>query len=167
MKKKERPFSEDMEKLIELFKQLKNRADSGVFQEMNPVFYRNLDMLINNYEMIKRDFSPEMLDKMGGTFHAMVKDLLAKLREQMGNEFVDDLLTGDSLEEEVKRENKVITPSHIEIALESEDDDEENLIVELQKIEKKLKRPVLNNKEIDDLLDRRTEILQLLKTENQ
>jgi len=128
----EENFKADLDRLIELFKKLR---DKDVFETMmkDKEQLDNLNMVIDNYDMIK-DNIPEDVAKMLG---APIRKLILMLTEQLKDELnvLDDNLEQSDITENI--ENK------------------EN---ELELIDKILGEGNLSDEDINNLLDRRNEL---------
>jgi hypothetical protein len=128
----EENFKADLDRLIELFKKLR---DKDVFETMmkDKEQLDNLNMVIDNYDMIK-DNIPEDVAKMLG---APIRKLILMLTEQLKDELnvLDNNLEQSNITESI--ENK------------------EN---ELELIDKILGEGNLSDEDINNLLDRRNEL---------
>jgi len=128
----EENFKADLDRLIELFKKLR---DKDVFETMmkDKEQLDNLNMVIDNYDMIK-DNIPDDVAKMLG---APIRKLILMLTEQLKDEL-------NVLDDNPEKQN--ITESI------------ENKENELELIDKILGEGNLSNEDINNLLDRRNEL---------
>ena len=129
-------FSEDLDRLINLFRKIKEKMNEQQYHNLDKSFIQNIDLMINNYETIKGNVPQDMLNTMGEPIHKMMTLLI----DQISAEY------GDILGAEIKtyRENKPeqeILP-HVEIA----------------HIDEMLKRGDIKPEEVDKLLDLRAEL---------
>lgn len=79
-------IKENLDKLIGLFKKLRNNIMEGDMPEMDRTYFKNLDMLVNNYEMIKDKLSDELIEQLGAPIKAMLSGLVEKLKEELGED---------------------------------------------------------------------------------
>ena len=128
----EENFKADLDRLIELFKKLR---DKDVFETMmkDKEQLENLNMVIDNYDMIK-DNIPDDVAKMLG---APIRKLILMLTEQLKDEL-------NVLDDNPEKQN--ITESI------------ENKENELELIDKILGEGNLSDEDINNLLDRRNEL---------
>ncbi len=128
----EENFKADLDRLIELFKRLR---DKEYFETMmkDKEQLDNLNMVIDNYDMIKENI-PEEAAKMLGT---PIRKLILMLTEQLKDEIelLDELPKNESITESI--ENK------------------EN---ELELIDEILGKSNLSDEDINNLLDRRNKL---------
>lgn len=130
-------FSEDLDRLINLFKKIKEKMNEQQYQSIDKSFIQNIDLMINNYETIKGNVPQDMLNVMGEPIHKMMTLLI----DQISAEY------GDILGAEIKtyRENKP--------------EKEISLHVEISHIDEMLKRSDIKSEEVDKLLDLRAELM--------
>jgi len=124
-------FRENLDKLIELFKKIKEKSKDKYSDDMDKSFLMNVDMLINNYEMIKNNVPDEVLNEMGEPIKKYITEVIEKLKEELGEDFNDDI---ETINEIIEIENSI------------------------EEIDKLLTNPKLTPKEIDDLLDKRQQV---------
>ena len=124
-------FRENLDKLIELFKKIKEKSKDKYSDDMDKSFLMNFDMLINNYEMIKNNVPDEVLNEMGEPIKKYITEVIEKLKEELGEDFNDDI---ETINEIIEIENSI------------------------EEIDKLLTNPKLTPKEIDDLLDKRQQV---------
>jgi hypothetical protein len=128
-------FEKDLDELIRLFKQIRERIKTDQFSHLDPHFTQNLDFIINNYEMMKHSIPKELISQMGPTLHQLMREFVSQLKSEFG----EDLNTGP--EEEKASTEKV------------------ELFDDIRKIDERLKNPGLSDEEINKLLDRRNSLL--------
>lgn len=136
-------FSEDLERLINLFKRLKDKLMNENQYNIDKSFIQNIDLMIHNYEMIKGNMPPDMLNSMGEPIHKLMLQLL----HQMNMEYGDVMEKTDTLSETPVL--KIDSPKE-----------------EIQLIDDMLKRDQLVQAEIDKLLDRRAELMTKVLQQN-
>lgn len=128
----EENFKADLDRLIELFKKLREKdAFNNIMKDKEQL--NNLNMVIDNYDMIK-DNIPEDVAKMLG---APIRKLIIMLTEQLK----DELQTIDV----GNKQTNII-------------DSIENKDNELELIDKILTEGDLSNDDINNLLDRRNNL---------
>lgn len=126
-------FHETLEELMGLFKVLKDHAKS-TDGEFDISFINDFDTILSNYNLLADGISDEMIDQVGAPLKDMVEVMVEQLRE------------------EVDRINVV-----------DEADQKEMLKDELQSINQKLENCNPASREVDALLDRRTELVKELR----
>lgn len=130
-------FSEDLDRLISLFKRIKDKMNRQQYQGIDKTFVQNIDIMISNYETIKGNISPEMLNSMGEPIHKMMTLLIEQINAEYGN------ILGEEL-------NQVQTQAPQKSISEN---------VEIEHIDAMLKRGGIRPEEIDKLLDLRAELM--------
>ncbi|MBI5218870.1 MAG: hypothetical protein HY958_08065 [Bacteroidia bacterium] len=137
-------FSEDLDRLINLFKRLKDKLMNENRYNIDKSFIQNIDLMIQNYEMIKGNMPPEVLNSMGEPIHKLMLQLL----DQMNMEYGDIIEKHDTMSETPVL--KIDSPME-----------------EIRLIDDMLKRGQLAPAEIDKLLDRRADLMtkELQKTD--
>lgn len=136
---RERSFKENLDLLIKLFRKLKDKSSIHEIKGIDKTFYYNFEYLLNNYEMMKDQISEELLSKFGEPVKGMIASLVDQLRDELGEEEVQAIINEE--EETIK--------DHI-----PEDKNSDSI----EMIDKMLKNPNLSEKEIDELLDRRSKL---------
>lgn len=124
-------FRDNLDKLIELFKKIKEKSKDKYVSDMDNSFLMNFDMLINNYEMIKNNVPDEVLNEMGEPIKKYISEMIEKMKAELGEDFKDDI---ETVNEIVEIENSI------------------------EQIDKLLTNPNLSANEIDNLLDKRQQI---------
>jgi len=132
-------FSEQLDQLITLFKKVQEKARCSNTGDENKVFSMNFDMIMRNYEVIKESVPKETLDNLGSPFKKLIIDMIEQLKEDFGEEFLSEIEEYPKLAEMMSKE-----------------EERQN---EIKLIDEKLKNPSLKSYEIDELLDRRSELL--------
>lgn len=141
-------FSEDLERLIMIFKKIRENLINDHSHNIDKAFIQNIDMMITNYETIKGKIPAEMLNTMGEPIHKLMTLLL----EQLSEEYKDiigmsrDELFGNTQE---RVEEPVRIPEGVN---------------EIELIDQMLQRTDLKPSEVDNLLDRR--MMLKAKSEN-
>jgi len=123
-------FHENLEELMELFKILKDYAKSSD-GEFDISFLNDFDAILSNYNLLADDVSDEMIDQVG-----------TPLKDMVG-------LMVDQLRDEVDRINVIPKQSLVDV-----------LKTELNQINEMLGKSDPLSRNVDDLLDRRTEIVK-------
>ncbi|MCK5822958.1 MAG: hypothetical protein KAG95_03080 [Bacteroidales bacterium] len=124
-------FRDNLDKLIELFKKIKEKSKDKYINDMDKSFLMNFDMLINNYEMIKNNVPDEVLNEMGEPIKEYISEMIEKMKAELGEEFKDDI---ETVNEIIEIENSI------------------------EQIDKLLENPKLSDNEINELLDKRKKI---------
>ncbi len=142
-------LKKNLDELIRLFKKVKDRSVFEKLPGMNKAFFKNFEMLVDNYDMIKDDLSEELLEQFGEPIHKMIADTVQQLKEQLSE-------MGE-LDEEFE---DIMETKNLEIK-EPEDWHEE-----IMYIDDMLKRGSLKPSEVDRLLDRRSELKKKYENED-
>jgi len=131
-------FRENLNKLIELFKKVKKRSEDDEYGGQEKSFLFNFDMILRNYEMLKNNLPDEILDQIGEPFRQVVADMIDQLQTELDQE-TDLKPSTPILEEHFK-----------------------NMDVgeELKRIDEILSKSGLSYGQIDELLDKRAELLK-------
>ena len=124
-------FRDNLDKLIELFKKIKDKSKDKYISDMDKSFLMNFDMLINNYEMIKNNVPDEVLNEMGEPIKKYIYEMIEKLKDELNEDYKDDI---EAMKEIAEIKNSI------------------------EEIDKRLTNPKLSTNEIDDLLDKRQQI---------
>ncbi len=133
-------FERDLDQLIRLFKKVKSKTSSEHFAHLDPAFMQNLDFIINNYEMVKGNIPKEMFSQMGIPFQQMLKEFIKQMKQELGEDFGDDLVADTGTE-------ALTSPEKAELAN------------DIEKIDLMLKNPGLSEEEVDALLDKRSDLI--------
>ncbi len=141
-------FEKDLEQLIRLFKKIKDKSRAEQFSHLDPAFAQNLDFIISNYEMVKNNIPKEMLSQMGLPFHQMMLEFINHLKHELGEDFEEY----DGLDEELANEDLVSESSDI-------GEGREDVANEIKAIDTRLQKPGLSEDEINNLLDKRHDLL--------
>lgn len=129
-------FSEDLDRLINLFRKIKEKMNEQQYKSIDRTFIQNIDLMINNYETIKGNVPQDMLNTMGEPIHKMMTLLI----DQISAEY------GDILGAEIKTYNELKPEKKI------------TLHVEISHIDEMLMRNDIKPEEVDKLLDLRAEL---------
>lgn len=130
-------FSEDLDRLINLFKKIKEKMNEQQYNNIDKTFIQNIDLMINNYETIKGNVPQDMLNTMGEPIHKMMTLLIDQISAEYG-----DILGAEIKTFREKKPEKEIT-AHVEIS----------------HIDEMLKRGNIKPEEMDKLLDLRAELM--------
>ena len=124
-------FRENLDKLIELFKKIKEKSKNKYVNDMDKSLLMNFDMLINNYEMIKNNVPDEVLNEMGEPIKKYISEIIERLKTELEENSKDDV---ETVNEIIEIENSV------------------------EQIDELLKTPNISTNKIDELLDQRQQI---------
>ncbi len=137
-------FKRDLDELFRLFNLLMEKQ-SDTLDELpgvNKMMLQQFRMFFANYETMKDQIAQQLEGQFGEPVHEMVRTLISQLKEELG----DDILLYGGQAEDTSVEVNIKTDRPLSV--------EE----EIKEIDKKLKNPNLTQEEIDDLLDRRSEL---------
>lgn len=143
-------FEEDLEKLIQLFKRIKDKSASQLFTDFDKTLVQNLDFMIKNYETFKNNIPVDFINQMGEPFQQMLKQMIEQLEEELG----DDFLYTASQEPKQQIENEPV--KNIPVASNEAASNDEMI----RQIDEMLKNPGLSESDINKLLDRRLKLNQ-------
>jgi len=129
-------FEKDLDELFRLFKRLVETESLDDVPGVDGMMLKQFQFFFSNYENMKDQIRDQLKGQFGEPVKKMVSDLVEQLREQLG----DDEFT--VIEEE--------TEPAVQI-------DSTGLTVE--EIDNMLKNPDLSEEQINELLDRRAELL--------
>ncbi|NOZ47501.1 MAG: hypothetical protein GXO79_12075 [Chlorobi bacterium] len=82
----ENSFTKDLDKLIELFKRFKEKTMSESIPGFDKQFFQSFDLIVQNYDMIKGHISESYLNQISGPLKQMIKDMINKLQDELGEE---------------------------------------------------------------------------------
>jgi len=133
--REEKPFSESLEELINIFGKIRRKAVDGKFGDIDISFLDDFDILMKNYSIVKEGVSPNILDSVSEPLRELVSVMINQLREEMDKVF--------------------------ELASEEEKTQFSN---DLDKINESLKKPNLSEEEMDFLLDQRKILIKKSKS---
>jgi len=135
---------ENLLELVRLMNKIKEKGTHQNIPGMNPMFFKQFDMISENFEIIQDGMAEDIFKQFGIPIEKIIGETIRALKKELGED--------DFTEELIENSNK----NQIEektIPLKAEDKTSE---VEL--IDQMLKRPGLSENEIDKLLDRRSEL---------
>lgn len=129
--KDEKPFSASLEELIEIFGHIRQKSIEGKFGDIDVSFLDDFDVLMRDYVSVKEGVSEGVLDSVSEPLKNLVSVMVEQLRLEM--EKVFDMAT--------------------------EAESAARFSIDLERINRSLKKPGLTNSEIDHLLDERDRLL--------
>lgn len=142
-------FEDKIEKLIRLFKKLKEQAKPETIAGFDPFMMSQLDFLISNFERMKYDpQARSIFQQMGKPFENMLNLFIKNLSEQLG--------------EPVNIPKKSERETLLRPLPEEEKPSIGTLTRRLVQIDKLLAEGNLNQEEEDQLLDERIKIMKKL-----
>jgi len=145
-------FKKDLDQLIRIFKQMKNKSQEDHFSFLGPVFTQNLDFIINNYEMVRNQIPQDMLAQMGAPFQQMLHQFIEQMKNELGDDFYLDEEADDT-----PASQPIITPPAAKAG--APKTTEIDFTAEVAAIDKQLKSPGLTEAQIDALLDKRNYLI--------
>jgi len=144
MESSERSFNENLDMLIKLLRKLKDKESLDNIPGMPKMFFANFDFVIQNYEKMKGQISDQLLSQFGEPIKQMIADMVDQLKDELGD---DIMLDPDFLEEEKEEKKRVIElPESLDVEK------------QIEQIDILLKNPDLGAKEMDQLLDKRSQL---------
>jgi len=132
-------FKQDLDELFRLFNRLLEEQSMDDIPGVDKSMMKQFQFFFSNYESMKDQISHQLQGQFGEPVKQMVSSLIKQLREQLG-------------EEEPYLQTPEVSTTPIP-AITADNKDGVKLIDEL------LKNPNLTDEEIDQLLDRRAELL--------
>ncbi len=136
-------FKQDLDELFRLFNLLMEKQSDELsdMPGVNKMMLQQFRLFFNNYENMKDQIAYQLQGQFGEPVREMVKTLIQQLREELG----DEALQID------KQEDTEVPILHIQPNVNNPKD-------EIEKIDKMLKTPNLTPEQIDELLDRRSQL---------
>lgn len=142
-------FKQDLDELFRLFNKLMEKQETGMEEipGINKMMLQQFKFFFNNYEQMKDQIAYQLQGQFGESVQDMVKTLIQQLREELGE---DDFM----LEEEDNAASKEIDTIISEDKPAGAFDPQK----EIAKIDELLKNKNLTPEQIDQLLDRRSNL---------
>lgn len=131
-----------------MFKKLIEKESLGDLPGIDPQQVEQLKMFMAQFDDVKDELKIEMLH-MDPFTKMMISTMVKQLREQLGPDFEEDVPTGIDVEEIINKREEELKPLS--------DESQRNLSL-IETIDEQLKNPNLTDEEIDNLLDRRSQI---------
>ncbi len=131
-------FKQDLDELFRLFKRLLEEQSVEDIPGVDMSMMKQFQFFFSNYETMKDQISHQLQGQFGAPVKQMVKSLIKQLREQLGEE--------DSFAQEIKPTEEVVP-----LKIDKTDG--------VKAIDEMLKDPNLTEEQINDLLDRRADLL--------
>lgn len=155
MDNEQQEFERNLEKLIRLFRKIKERGDvPGTGTGMDEDMRRSMDFLIENFEAMKNDPSAsETMKNIGLPFGQMLSGMIRNLSEQLGED--PDKLLEEEEGTEAANEPVVKEDSPVNIGV---------FTRRLVQIDSLLAKGNLPEEEVDALLDERFRIIEKLNS---
>ena len=135
------------EKLNELFRLMNKLQEKGLHQNipgMNPMFFKQFDMISENFEIIQDGMADDMFKQFGIPIDKIITETIKALKRELG----EDDFTEELIESQTEQKN---IPVKVE-----------DKTTEIELIDQMLKRPGLSEVELDKLLDRRSELHKIM-----
>lgn len=142
-------FKQDLDELFRLFNKLMEKQESGMEEipGINKMMLQQFKFFFNNYEQMKDQIAYQLQGQFGESVQDMVRTLIQQLREELGE---DEFLLEDESEESSLKEIGTLTSSEPKGILDPQK--------EIEKIDELLKNKNLTPEQIDQLLDRRSNL---------
>ncbi len=91
-------FADHLDLLINLFRKLRGQHQDDQLPGIDRSFFQTVDILLQNYDMIRSTVPSEMLDQLGSPIHEVILELIDQLRQELGeteepNETIGDILS--------------------------------------------------------------------------
>ncbi|MCK9205539.1 MAG: hypothetical protein M0P66_00365 [Salinivirgaceae bacterium] len=84
MNDKGKAFIAKLDELIELFKQLRDKATSEGIIIKNDPLYQNFELLAGNYQMIKNTIPDDFIEEMGEPIKELITQMVDQLKKDLG-----------------------------------------------------------------------------------
>lgn len=136
-------FKKDLEEIIKLFTKLKEKAKKTGYMSLDDMHYKQIEMLVQSYDMVKDNINEQMLSRFGEPIKDMMKEMINHLQEELGDEYLYGMQS-ETIENIVidKADNVIeIGPS-------------------LEEIDRMLESSNLSDQQINELLDLRAKTKQ-------
>ena len=135
-----------MEELFRLFKKMMEKFPPDSMPGIDKAQAEQLKMMLSNYDSMKVSFSSDMFGIFDEeTTKKILARLINQLREQLGEDALDEVVEKVSAVEQKEKEFEQLPTQDRYVAL-------------LDAIDSELKKPNLSMDEIDALLDKRKKI---------
>lgn len=131
-------FKQDLDELFRLFKRLLEEQSVEDIPGVDMSMMKQFQFFFSNYETMKDQISHQLQGQFGAPVKQMVKSLIKQLREQLGEE--------DLYSQEIEPAEEVVP-----LKIDKTDG--------VKAIDEMLKNPNLTEEQINDLLDRRADLL--------
>ncbi|PKP33198.1 MAG: hypothetical protein CVT99_01735 [Bacteroidetes bacterium HGW-Bacteroidetes-16] len=130
-------FKQDLDELFRLFKRLVERQSMEDIPGVDRSMMKQFQFFFSNYETMKDQISHQLQGQFGEPVKKMVSNLVEQLRAQLGED------NEDLLQDEIKVEELTLNPPG-----------------RIAAIDEMLKKPGLSEDQINELLDRRANLLE-------
>ena len=141
-------FKKELEDFFRLFKKLIEKESLGDLPGVDPQQVEQLKMFMAQFDDVKDELKVEMLHIDPFT-KMMISTMVKQLREQLGPDDDEDETPHFDVEEIINQREEELKPLS--------DEEQRNLSL-IETIDEQLKNPNLTDEEIDNLLDRRSQI---------
>lgn len=141
-------FKKELEDFFRLFKKLIEKESLGDLPGVDPQQVEQLKMFMAQFDDVKDELKVEMLHIDPFT-KMMISTMVKQLREQLGPDDDEDETPHLDVEEIINQREEELKPLS--------DEAQRNLSL-IETIDEQLKNPNLTDEEIDNLLDRRSQI---------
>ena len=141
-------FKQDLDELFRLFNKLMEKQENGMEEipGINKMMLQQFKFFFNNYEKMKDQIAYQLQGQFGEPVREMVKSLIKQLREELG----EDVFLIDDEMESLPEENNPIILEEPKSVIDPQK--------EIDRIDKLLKNNNLTPEQIDQLLDRRSNL---------
>lgn len=142
-------FKQDLDELFRLFNKLMEKQETGMEEipGINKMMLQQFKFFFNNYEQMKDQIAYQLQGQFGESVQDMVKTLIQQLREELGE---DDFMLEEEDNAATKEIDTIISEDKPAGALDPQK--------EIAKIDELLKNKNLTPEQIDQLLDRRSNL---------
>ena len=130
-------FKQDLDELFRLFKRLVEKQSMEDIPGVDRSMMKQFQFFFSNYETMKDQISHQLQGQFGEPVKKMVSNLVEQLRAQLGED------NEDLLQDEIKVEELTLNPPG-----------------RIAAIDEMLKKPGLTEDQINELLDRRANLLE-------
>jgi len=130
-------FKQDLDELFRLFKRLVEKQSMEDIPGVDRSMMKQFQFFFSHYETMKDQISYQLQGQFGEPVKKMVSNLVEQLRAQLGEE------SEDLLQDEIKVEELTLNPPG-----------------RIAAIDEMLKKPGLTEDQINELLDRRANLLE-------
>ncbi len=139
-------INKQMEELFRLFKKMMEKYPPDSMPGIDKAQAEQLKMMLSNYDSMKVSFSSDMFGLFDEeTTKKILARLISQLREQLGEDSIDEVVESVSVVEQKEKEFEQLPTQDRYVAL-------------IDAIDAELKKPNISMDEIDMLLDKRKKI---------
>jgi hypothetical protein len=137
-------LQENLHELVRLMNKIKEKGLHQNMPGMNPMFFKQFDMISENFEIIQDGMAEDMFKQFGIPIEKILAETIKALKKELGEDDFTEELIESTTENQIEEKS---IPAKVE-----------DKTSEIELIDQMLKRPGLSEVESDKLLDRRSKL---------